>query len=106
MGMASGWSCWTTWKAGPMGEDRTSAEALPGVDRRSRESPVLFTAEFDGERFAVRRSVDGGTDYEWLTGPDQGWATSESPDRPHDAHFAELRDSLRDFAARGGSPGR
>jgi hypothetical protein len=58
--------------------------------------------EVDAERFAVRRSLDGGTDYEWLTGPDQGWATSDSPDRPHDAHVADLRESLRDLAARVG----
>lgn len=85
-----------------MGEDPASADAVPGIDRRSRRSPVLFTVEVDGERFAIRRSVDGGTDYEWLTGPDQGWATSGSPDRrPYDAHVAALRDSLRDLAARG-----
>ena len=63
---------------------------------------MLFTVEFDEERFDVRRSVDGGTDYEWRTGPDQGWATSGSPDRPHDAHVEELRQCLRDLAARGG----
>ena len=84
-----------------MAEDSSSADAVPGIDRRSRRSPVLFTVEVDGERFAIRRSVDGGTDYAWLTGPDQGWATSDSPDRPLDAHVADLRESLRDLAAGG-----
>lgn len=83
-----------------MAKDRASADAVPGLDRRSRSSPVLFTVEADGERFAVRRSVDGGTDYERLTGPDMGWATSESPDRPYEAHVADLRQSLRDFVDR------
>lgn len=63
---------------------------------------MLFTVEVDGERFAIRRSVDGGTNYEWLTGPDQGWATSDPPDRPHDAHVADLRKSLRGLAAEDG----
>ena len=85
-----------------MGEDPTGADPVPGVDRRSRRSPVLFVVEVDGKRFAIRRSVDGGTDYEWLTGPDQGWVTSYSPDRPYEAHVANLRESLRDLAARGG----
>ena len=84
-----------------MGEDVASADVVPGIDRRSRTPPVLFTVEVDGERFSVRRSVYGGTDYERLTGPDHGWATSDSPDRPYDAHVADLRDSLRDLAARG-----
>ena len=84
-----------------MAEDRASADAVPGIDRRSRSSPVLLTVEVGGERFAVRRSLDGGTDYERLTGPDTGWATSDSPDRPYEAHVADLRQSLREDAARG-----
>ena len=62
---------------------------------------MLFTVEVDGERFAIRRSMDGGTDYERLTGPDHGWASSDSPDRPHSTHAAALRESLRDPAATG-----
>lgn len=76
-------------------EDVSHADAVPGIDRRSRRSSVLFIVEVDGERFAVRRSVDGGTDYERLTGPDHGWATSDSPDRPREAHVEHLRASLR-----------
>lgn len=96
------WPRWKTWNAGPMEDDSVSADAVPGIDRRSRRSPVLLTVDVDGERFAIRRSDDGGTDYEWLTGTDQGWATSDSPDRPYDAHVADLRESLRDLSARGG----
>lgn len=85
-----------------MEEASASADAVPGIDRRSRSSPPLLTVEVDGERFAVRRSVDGGTDDEWLTGTDQGWATSDSPYRPYDQHVADLRDSLHDLTVKGG----
>ena len=85
-----------------MDDGFASADAVPGIDRRSRRSPVIFIVDADGERFAVRRSVDGGTVYEWLTGTDQGWGTSDSPDRPFDAHVADLRDFLRDLARQRG----
>ena len=79
-----------------MSDGRTGGDdAQPGVDRSNRRAPVLLTVEVDGERFAVRRSLDGGTDYERLTGPDHGWATSDPPDRPFEAHVAHLRASLR-----------
>jgi hypothetical protein len=29
----------------------------------------LFTLDVDGERFAIRRAGDGGTAYDWLSGP-------------------------------------
>lgn len=72
-------------------------DAAPGVDRRSRSSPVLFTLEVDGEQFAVRRHVDGGTDYECISNPalDRGFGTSDSPNRPEAEHLADLHDFLR-----------
>jgi hypothetical protein len=33
----------------------------------------LFTLDVDGEWFAVRRIVGGGTAYDWLTGPNKGY---------------------------------
>jgi hypothetical protein len=33
---------------------------------------VLFTLDVDGERFAIRRAGDGGTAYDWLSGPSLG----------------------------------
>lgn len=73
------------------------ADAGPGLDRRNRLSPVLFTLYVKGEQFAVRRSVDGGTDYECISNPDldRGFRTSDSPDRPEAEHLADLRASLR-----------
>ncbi len=58
---------------------------------------MLFTLDVDGEQFAVRRSVDGGTDYECISNPDldRGFGTSDSPDRPEAEHLADLRASLR-----------
>jgi hypothetical protein len=76
-----------------------AADAVPGIDRRSRSTSVLAFVEIDGRRFAVRRSVEGGTDYEELDGPDHGFGTSDPADRPHDAHVAYLRESLRSFDA-------
>ncbi len=80
------------------GAGRHDADAVPGIDRRSRALPaVLFTVEVDGEEFAVRRSVDGGTDYECVSNPalDLGFATSDSPDRRVAEHVADIRESLR-----------
>ena len=37
-----------------------------------RPGPVLFTLDVDGERFAIRRAGDGGTTYDWLSGPNKG----------------------------------
>lgn len=58
---------------------------------------MLLTVDVDGERFAVRRSVDGGTDYECTSSPhlDRGLATSDPPDRSEAEHVAYLRESLR-----------
>ena len=29
--------------------------------------------DVDGERFAIRRAGDGGTGYDWLSGPNEGY---------------------------------
>lgn len=84
------------------GIDAATAAAVPGIDRRSRSTPVLAAVDVEGRRFAIRRSVEGGTDYEDLDGPDHGFGTSDPPDRPHDAHVAYLRESLRSLDAEHG----
>jgi hypothetical protein len=60
-------------------------------------SPVLVTLDVDGERFAIRQGADGGTDYDWLSGPnkDYGFSSSAAPNRPVDEH----RESIRVFLA-------
>ena len=58
---------------------------------------MLFTLDVDGERFAIRRAGDGGTAYDWLSGPNKGYGFGSSgpPDRPVEEH----RESIRAFLA-------
>ncbi|MEN3357809.1 MAG: hypothetical protein V7637_1791 [Mycobacteriales bacterium] len=62
-----------------------------------RPGPVLLRLEVDGESFAVRDSGGGGTAYDWLSGPNDGYGfgSSGSPSRP----VAEHRDGIRTFLA-------
>jgi hypothetical protein len=73
--------------------------AVPAVYHGTVGSPrpVLLTLDVDGERFAIRRAEDGGTAYDWLSGPNEGYGfgSSGTPDRP----VAEHRDSIRAFLA-------
>ena len=58
---------------------------------------MLFTLDLEGERFAIRRSGDGGTDYDWPTGRNKGYGfgSSGSPNRSMELH----RESIRVFLA-------
>ena len=51
----------------------------------------------DGERFAIRRAGDGGTAYDWLSGPNKGYGfgSSGTPNRSVEEH----RESIRAFLA-------
>jgi len=73
--------------------------AVPAVYRRTegRPGPVLFTLDIDGERFAIRRAGDGGTAYDWLSGPNKGYGfgSSGTPNRSVEEH----RESIRAFLA-------
>ena len=57
---------------------------------------MLFTLDVDGERFAVRR-LGGGTAYDWVSGPNQGYGfgSSGTPNRS----VEEYRESIRAFLA-------
>jgi hypothetical protein len=57
----------------------------------------LFTLDVDGEGFAIRRAGDGGTAYDWLSGPNKGYGfgSSATPNRPVEEH----RESIRAFLA-------
>jgi hypothetical protein len=72
---------------------------VPAVYRgtEGRPGPVLFTLEVDGERFAVRRSGDGGTAYDWLSGPNKGYGfgSSGTPNRSVEEH----RENIQSFLA-------
>jgi len=56
------------------------ADVTPDVYRGTDGEPVpaLFTLDVDGERFAIRQAGDGGTDYDWLSGPNKGYGFSSS----------------------------
>jgi hypothetical protein len=73
--------------------------AIPDVYRGTagRPGPVLFALDVDGERFAIRQLGDGGTAYDWMSGPNKGYgfASSGSPNRSVEEH----RESIRVFLA-------
>ena len=79
--------------------DGDGPPAVPAVYRRTegRPGPVLFTLDIDGERFAIRRAGDGGTAYDWLSGPNKGYGfgSSGTPNRSVEEH----RESIRAFLA-------
>ena len=79
--------------------DGDGAPAVPAVYRgtEGRPGPVLFTLDVDGERFAIRRAGDGGTAYDWLSGPNKGYGfgSSGTPNRSMEEH----RESTRAFLA-------
>jgi hypothetical protein len=81
------------------GGDGDSPSAVPAVFCGAEEGPgpVLFTLQADGERFAIRGTGDGGTAYDWLSGPHKGYgfASSGSPHRPVEEH----QESIRAFLA-------
>ena len=58
---------------------------------------MLFTLDVNGERFAIRQADDGGTAYDWLSGPNEGYGfgSSGTPDQPVEEH----RESIRAFLA-------
>ena len=49
------------------------------------------------ERFAIRRAGDGGTAYDWVSGPNKGYGfgSSGTPNRSAEEH----RESIRAFLA-------
>jgi hypothetical protein len=71
----------------------------PGVydGPEGRPGPVLLTLEVDGEVFAVREGGDGGTAYDWLSGPNDGYGFGSSGSAARSAR--EHRESIRTFLA-------
>ena len=71
------------------------ANAVPDVHRgiAGTPGPVLFTLDVDGERFAIRQAGDGGTNYDWLSGPNKGYgfASSGTPNRSVEEHREHIR---------------
>ena len=85
------------------GTDRRSDDgdlfAVPGVypGNGGPHAEALFTLEVDGELFEIRPAEYGGTDYTWLSGPNEGYGfgSSGAPNQSLDEH----RESVRTFLA-------
>ena len=79
--------------------DGDGPPVVPAVYRGKEgwPGPVLFTLDVEGERFAIRRAGDGGTAYDWLSGPNKGYGfgSSGTPNRSMEEH----RESIRVFLA-------
>jgi len=56
------------------------------------------TLEVGGEIFDLRDNGQGGTDYDWISGPNKGYGFSSFPSPPAavstDHHIAAIRDFL------------
>jgi hypothetical protein len=54
---------------------------------------VLFTLDVDDERFAIRRVGEGGTAYDWLSGPNMGYGfgSNGTPNRSMEEHQESIR---------------
>ncbi|MGH8959906.1 MAG: hypothetical protein ACRDWT_01650 [Jatrophihabitantaceae bacterium] len=80
------------------GGDERDPLAVPDVYRgpEGRPGPVLFTLTVEGERFAVRRAAGGGTNYDWLSGPNRGYGfgSSGTPSRSAEEHREHIRTFL------------
>jgi hypothetical protein len=82
-----------------LNDDGDGSPAVPAVYRgtEGRPGPVLFTVDVDGERFAIRRAGGGGTAYDWLSGPNQGYGFGSGGTL--DRSVEEHRESIRAFLA-------
>jgi hypothetical protein len=87
------------FRRGAMDDDADGAvEPVPGLDvgPGSQPGPLLYVLNVDGEAFAVRRGRGGGTDYDWISGPNEGYGfgSSAGPEAPEDEHRQIIRSFL------------
>ena len=90
-----------------MDEAGERREAVPGLspDACLQRRPLLYTLDVEGESFEVR-THDGGTDYNWVSGPnkDYGFGTSarsmsEAEHRADIRHFLSMIEPATGFIA-------
>jgi len=81
------------------GDSAADPFAVPGVwpGTGSEAGVASITLEVDGELFALRPDQQGGTDYTWLSGPNQGYGFSQSP--TPDQALEPHRENIRGFLA-------
>jgi hypothetical protein len=85
-----------------MGDDRVEctdlADVGPGAytGPEGWPGPVLRTVDVEGEIFAIRRSHDGESHYDWVSGRNAGYGFSSSadPDQPDEMHRRSIRGFL------------
>lgn len=81
-----------------MASGEQDEEPVPGLDVGPDSEPgrLLHSIEVDGEVFEVRRGRSGGTNYDWLTGPNEGYGfgSSAGADLPEEHHRASIRNFL------------
>jgi hypothetical protein len=80
-----------TSPSGSSDDSHAVPDVYPGSAGGPR--PVLFTLDVDGERFAIGQSEEGGTTYDWLSGPHKGYgfASSGTPNRSLEEHQESIR---------------
>ena len=76
------------------GDDKAVPTEYPHAE--AARGKVLYTLEVDGEVFAVRRAPGGGTGYDWVSGPNDGYGfgSSAQVDQPEDEHRSSIRNFL------------
>jgi hypothetical protein len=76
--------------------DDAGSAAIPGLapDSGLKRGRLLYTLDVNGEVFAVR-SHDGGTDYDWVNGPNRNYGFGTSARNMSEAeHRADIRNFL------------
>ena len=83
-----------------MGEQTGGYRSMDAMPPEPTYGPVL-TIEVDGEAFAFRPDGRGGTHYDWLSGPNDGYGFTSSGIRPplETDYFSldDHRESIRNF---------
>ncbi len=80
-----------------MGTTGRDKEPVPGLVPESEAEPglLLYRLDVDGEIFEVRRGHAGGTNYDWISGPNKGYGFGSSG--PVDLSESHHRESIRNF---------
>lgn len=77
-----------------MGEDRGGENAAPGIAPEPQRLLAARVLEVDGEVFELRHD-GGGTQYDWISGPNEGYGFAISPTPDSDEqHQASIRGFL------------
>lgn len=79
-----------------MSDGGKGREAVPGLapDSGVKRGRLLYTLDVEGESFTVR-SHEGGTDYDWVSGPNKDYGFGTSARNMSEAeHRADIRNFL------------